>query len=254
MKKLKVLVVTAHADDLEAHCSGFVLKLLDEGHDIDSVVTTFGPFKGMISDEKANVVRRRESAYAHSHIGLIPDFGYATYEQDLNVDQHMRGRFKKFIMDINPDVIITHWPIDVNPDHRATAILTMESAYQLGVNTEILFFEAISSGRATKETRPQTMCFYPTHYCSITPELNERKWQLLRYHESQDPENMIFGQEELQKSRGAEVGVPQAEAYIAGKRVGLVLPELASILTPTPFSLPKGIGASFKAETIGIAA
>lgn len=252
MQKRRVLVFTAHADDLEVHASALVMRILDDGHEMTSYVTTHGLPGQTINGRDAREVRMEESSAAHAQLGLTPNFEHARFEQELNVDPPTRAEFKKLIMDQKPDVVITHWPLDVNPDHRATAALVIEPCYQLAVNYEILFFEPISSGRWSAETRPQGLHFIPTHYCEVSDALMERKRQLVMCHTSQDPTRMISGQMSLQRIRGEECGLPAAEAWIAGKRCGELLPELRSHLRDTPWKLPRRIGAEFSPETLGI--
>ena len=252
MEKLKILAFTAHADDLEVHASGLVMQLVDAGHEVTSYVTTYGLRRQVIGRRRARDVRIEESTKAHALLNLEPSFDLAIYEQELNVDKETRAAFKDHILTREPDVVITHWPIDVNPDHRATALLAMEPCYQLGINTEILYFESISSGRWSTESRPQTMCFIPTHYCPLTPKLVEKKRTLTMCHISQDPENMFNGQLQLEENRGREAHCESAEAWIAGKRCGDMLEELRPFLQKSRWNLPRSIGANFSPETIGI--
>lgn len=249
---MRVLVMTAHADDLEVHASGLVMRMLDAGHIVTSVVTTYGLRDQKIKDREARETRIEESTRAHALIGLTPHFHLAEYEQELSTHQSTRAKYREYVLGLKPDAVITHWPIDANPDHRTTALLAMEPCYQLGVNTEILFFEALSSGRARVDLRPQSMYFLPSHYCAITDELAARKKALIDCHVSQDPDGMWYGQENLHRNRGAECIGPRAEAYIAAKRYGALHTALRDLLHQSPRYLPRPIGIDFKPGKIGL--
>lgn len=248
----KILFVTAHADDWEGHAGGLAIKLHAAGHHLVSIVTTAGQRGQFYGDRPAVAVRTEESINAHRLLGLTPIF-LARYEQALDVTAATREEFVKLVQGIKPDMVVTHWPLDVNPDHRATALLAMEQALQKGVNIELLFFEACSSGRSSTAIRPQTLAFFPTHYLDVSDPLVMAKKKAMVYcHLSQDPEGMWLGQLKLQPNRGDEAGVQQAEAYIRATRWGPLDPELAPLFLPTPFNLPRPIGVDFTPEAIGL--
>src|SRR5690606_25337429 len=44
-----------------------------------------------------------------------------------------RGQLIRLIRNFNPDLILTHRPIDYHPDHRYTSVLVQDAAYMITV-------------------------------------------------------------------------------------------------------------------------
>lgn len=249
---VKILIVTAHADDLEGGMGGLVVQLVEAGHDIISVVTTAGKRGQAYGDQPALHVRMTECIEACRRLGIIP-LCLARYEEEYGITPETQAEFDALVHVMKPDVVFTHWPVDVHVDHRVCSALAMSSILKKGVNTEIFFHEQFSSGRYSTAYRPQSVAFCPTHYVDISnPDVLEAKRQLLFCHQSQDPEGMWRGKIDWHRIRGAEVGVTQAEVYIRATRWGELSPELAKFFIPTPFKLPRSIGVDFTAEAIGL--
>ncbi|HYF12863.1 MAG TPA: PIG-L family deacetylase [Candidatus Paceibacterota bacterium] len=251
--KLRVLAFTAHDDDVSIHTGGFIGACVDRGHEVFVQVMTLGQRDQRLpqfENKLAWDVRKAETLAAYAAYGIEPRFDLVQFEQEVDITQQRRNLVKNYIAEVKPDVFLSHWPVDVNPDHRASAVLMMESAYQRGVNPEIIFFQPHSAGRQSAATRPQVTCFIPTYYLPMTAALIERKRKATFCHVSQDPEGMWAGQNRTEEENLADVrehfpdflpGVNQAEAYIAGKRAGSMIPGLREILTPTPFTLPRSV-------------
>lgn len=250
---MKILCVTAHADDFECHMGGLAFRLLGCGHRIFSIVTTAGKRSQEIEGRgPAICVRTYESIKAHAHAGIVPTC-LARYELDFGDTLETRHEMQDFFDAIAPDMVITHWPVDVNPDHRVCATLAMGPVLQKGVNVELFFFEPCSSGRSSAAVRPQAIAFHPTHYVDVSnDELLVFKRAMLDEHVSQDPEGMWQGQLGLQRNRGREAGVTMAEAYVRATRYGGLHPDLREIFISTPFILPRPIGVDFSPEAIGV--
>lgn len=244
---MKVLIVTAHPDDLEAHAGGLALRLLRDRHDVTSVVTTPRPRE---EDVRAGRrvpfgVRVRECKDAHALLGIDPvilDYR----EQDLDVDTANRTRFRELIQDMSPDVVFTHSAVDVNPDHRATGVLALEPCLYLGVNRELFLLETCSAS-----ARPQTLGFIPSHYVDIADVVGEKR-ELVACHRSQRPEALWSCCVEMQRNRGKECGKQVAEAYRRLTRVGPVLDELRPLLIETSFTLPRATGLDYEPSAFGL--
>jgi len=252
---MKVVFVGAHHDD-EGHCSGLLLRLKKRGHDVQSLVTTAGLRDQLIGDEAAFIVRVREGEAAHAVLG-IPVISLGKYEQEYGATKETRAEFNAIMDKLAPDMIVGHSPIDVNPDHRAAGDFVLSWAMQRSRNVETIFFEPCSAGRSMAQARPQVLAFCPTHYVDVSdPDLLETKRQSLYCHTSQDPDGMWPGQLMLQKNRGEEAGVEQAEAYLRVTRWGELHPELQDLLVLPPkekgFKTPRPIGIDFTPQAIGL--
>ncbi len=253
MQKLRILAITGHDDDLTLHCGGLIIELLERGHEITPIIMTLGQ-RGQRFPQFGNglawEVRKAETRAAYATMGMTPNFVHTRYEQECDIDARSRDEMKRLVADLEPHMFLAHWPVDVNPDHRAGAVLAMEPAFQRNVNTELIFFKPHSAGRETAMTRPQVTCFIPTHYLPLREEVIEIKRRSVIHHVSQDPEAMLIGQQKVQEEDAEELrahfpnflpGVTEVEAYIRGNRAGALLPELADILYPTPYLLPRSV-------------
>lgn len=243
---MKVVVVSAHLDDFEVGFGGLATLLVSAGHEVVSVNTT--PGKANVSHEGRFItdVRIDESRKSHSILGLKPMI-LSYFEQMLSVNPETRKVFQELILGLKPDCLFTHWGMDTNPDHRATAMLAIEPCLGKGVNTELFCYE-VASGRG----RPQSLGFFPTHYVNIA-EVLEVKRKMVMCHTSQNPE-AIWNEQlaETHVVRGTERKCEYAEAYMRLTRYGPLHPELAKFLIPTRFHLPRGTSVAVIPELIGL--
>ncbi len=243
----RVLVVTAHPDDLENGIGGTLTRLNFRGYSIYSVVAT------LPVDPAQREIRRMECKNSHALLGVQPSF-WDEPDGALEVDARRRALMRDVYDIVKPDLVLTLWPADVHPDHRAIADIAMGPALQRGVNIELLCFEVCSSGRGTAEFRPQSLGFFPTHYVDTT-NVQAEKYALMKCHESQDPDGMWAGMRNIHGNRAREVGnlTSYTEGFVRVTRCGEMSQELSEIFQKSPSRLrPRGIGVDFKPETIGI--
>lgn len=138
-KKKTVLVVVAHADDMEFMAAGTIARFTQElGYDVYEYILTDNS-KGSyrlssealvrISAEEARAAGRilglrevRLGHYVDGDLGDIP----------INV---LRGRIMSMIREVRADIIMS-WdpfaPYEEHPDHRQTAMATLEAAHFSG--------------------------------------------------------------------------------------------------------------------------
>lgn len=247
----KVLVVTAHPDDLENGIGGTLTLLSKAGFSITSVVAT------LPSDHVQGEMRLSESMKSHALIRAEPIF-WDQPDGALEVNARLRRWMQSVYDNYQPDLVLTLWPADVHPDHRAIADLAMGPALQRGVNTELLCFEVCSSGRNSAEFRPQSIGFVPTHYVDTTA-VQEEKRALMNCHQSQDPEGMWSGMRNVHANRARDarsllsIKSVFAEGFVRLTRCGDLSRDLNQIfLRSSVEDSRRGIGVDFKSETIGI--
>jgi len=246
---MKILIYSAHCDDMETGMGGTAKLLKNAGHEIISIVTTLPPrdkrYEGF--DEDAITTRKRESRKAHKYLGIDPQF-LQDISEELNFPVTLGERefFKKLFEKIKPDVVFTQWPVDVNPDHRSLGILSMEACLQKGVNTELFFYEVFS-----EPGRPQSLGFYPTHYVDIESVLGVKE-SMVKCHKSQ---SILLWKTniQMQSFRSNEIRkAVNVEAFIRITRWGDLRPELESMFQSTPLFLPSGTGIQVDPIAIGL--
>lgn len=227
---LQVLAVHAHPDDVEFQCAGVLALLADAGHRVTIVTMTPGDCGSKdLSPEEIAQVRRGEAAQAAEVIG-------ARYEclefRDLSivVDLDSKRRVTECVRRWRPDVVFTAPPVDYMDDHEATSRLVRDAC-----------FNASCPNYATRQWNPAPACdkiphlYYvdplegvdlwgcpvPPHWYVDVSSVFERKRRMLACHDSQRAwlraqhgvDEYLESQRRWGAQRGAEIGVPFAEAF-----------------------------------------
>ncbi|MBI1998851.1 MAG: PIG-L family deacetylase [Parcubacteria group bacterium] len=227
---MKILAVTAHPDDFEIGMGGLAVRLTDAGHTIVSVVLAAG------RESMEESVRIEESKKSHALIGIEPILTMFDINH-VHVHEISRKTGDRFFRAQEPDAVFAMWGMDIHPDHRAAAILTIEPFLQKGVHTELFAMEVCS-----KSGVPQTLGFAPTHYADITGGPAKTKEKMLSCHKSQGFDSLRTAHYELERNRGNECGVERAEAFVRLTRRGILADWLQPFFIPSPFALPRLMG------------
>lgn len=118
-KKLNLLCLGAHSDDIEIGCGGTVLRLIEDYPDLEVTWVVFGA-------QGARAGEARQSAEALLNQARvkrieIKDFrdGYFPY-----VGGGIKDTFEQLKKEISPDLIFTHHRQDLHQDHRLLSELT----------------------------------------------------------------------------------------------------------------------------------
>ena len=115
----KILCLGAHCDDIEIGCGGTILRLLDQdpGLEITWIVFSSTPPRGREALQSARFFLKR----ARRHKIIVKNYrdGFFPYQG---------GQIKKFFeglkKDLSPDLIFTHYRVDLHQDHRLISELT----------------------------------------------------------------------------------------------------------------------------------
>lgn len=133
----RVLVIVAHADDMEFMAGGTIAKMAALGYDIREVIATNNERRTLDPgwDSRFTAETRREEARrGASVLGVSPDVEFLGYEDGfLGSVPHIELREKcmRAIRTHKPDILFT-WdaftPYEEHGDHRAIALATTEAA------------------------------------------------------------------------------------------------------------------------------
>ncbi len=203
--KKKVVVLGAHPDDPESCAGGTMVMMRKAGYEVVSMYMTKGEagIKGKSHDEAATI-RKAEAENACKVMGVRPVF-LTQIDGSSEINKERYAEVKEALAAENPDIVITHWPIDSHPDHRVCASLAYDAWRRLGYTFELYYFEAM--------TGLQSQGFHPTDYVDIT-EAAATKREACFCHVSQDPEGWVDDWHGgMSKFRGREFGVEHAEAF-----------------------------------------
>lgn len=128
-----VLTLTAHPDDAELRCGGTLILLKRRGWEIHIATASTGNCgSAELSSNTIAMIRRSEAEAAAAAIG-------GTYHcldgLDLQIfdNNEMRGRAIALVREVNPDIMITHYPVDYMADHDAAGALARTAAFTAGI-------------------------------------------------------------------------------------------------------------------------
>lgn len=202
-KKLRVVVFGAHPDDPESGCGGLIAQLTRDGHEV--IVAYATCFRGdrKVGTEPEALVRRREATAACQILGAKAHFFDYAHEK-LVADAPTLEAVSAWLKKVQPDIVVTHWPLDTHPNHHVTSSLVWQCHLREG-NWNLYFFEVM--------TDQQSLNFRPTLFLDIGG-VRALKRRALDCHQSQKPNGIWDVHEAMHRRRGEEAGVQYAEAYI----------------------------------------
>ncbi len=133
----KVLVIVAHADDMEFMAGGTIAKMAALGYEIREVIATNNE-RGTLDpawDERFTAETRREEARRGARaLGVDPGVEFLGYEDGRLSEtplNDLRERCMRAIRRLRPDVLFT-WdpfaPYEEHGDHRSIALAATEAA------------------------------------------------------------------------------------------------------------------------------
>jgi LmbE family N-acetylglucosaminyl deacetylase len=132
-----VLVIVAHADDMEFMAGGTIARLADAGSAIHEVIATNnerGTLEPEWSLQFTADARREEARRGAQALGVNPGIEFLGYEDGRLSEtplNELRERCMRAIRRLRPDVLFT-WdpfaPYENHQDHRAVARAAMEAA------------------------------------------------------------------------------------------------------------------------------
>lgn len=205
-KKLKIVVAGAHPDDPETMCGGVMALYSGEGHEVVSAYLTRGEagIAGKSFKEAARI-RTAEAQTACRILNARPEFlGQMDGNCEITPDRYTQ--VTEFFRMEDPDIIITHWPIDTHRDHRICSILVYDAWITLGRKAALYYGEVMSG--------IQSQNFFPADYMDISPVI-QQKHKACFAHESQEiKESYEEHHGKMEIFRGMESGCAYAEAFV----------------------------------------
>lgn len=202
----KVLVIGAHPDDPESMCAGTMLKLKAMGAEVVAVYLTSGE-AGIVgkTHEQARTIRQAEARKACEVLGVRAVFLTQT-DGNAEINKERYAEMKALIEAEQPDMVITHWPIDSHRDHRVCSILVYDAWRMTGRGFDLYYSEVM--------TGMQTQNFTPSLWVDIT-DYRDKKIEAYLCHESQELEGAVKEYHDtMERMRGMECQAKYAEAFV----------------------------------------
>jgi len=133
-KKLNIVAIFAHPDDLSIFCAGTLARWAEEGHNIYALCCTsgeVGTLRRDLTKEQVAATRERELKAANEIIGVretiildYPDAGFINGPE-------LREKLVYFVRKLKADRVITFDPwvaYEVHPDHLIVGRMAAEAA------------------------------------------------------------------------------------------------------------------------------
>ncbi len=142
----RILLVSAHPDDMEIGMGGTAAKLVEAGHSLLSVVITDGrrsPDPEMIGQDAMARLRQEEGVRACRRLG-INDTRFLGFESIISDDavRQATGQLIEVIDSFRPDAVYTlHPELDRHASHRAAGKITVDALNQSSSRAELWAYE-----------------------------------------------------------------------------------------------------------------
>ena len=196
---MKILALGAHPDDIEIFMYGLVSIFKKEGNQVFTMVATDGAKGGSQKDDLLTKQRAEETIAGLKDLSepiflSIPD-------SVLGEDSVHQKIIKENILNIMPDLIITHSRYDYHADHRSLSLLTSNAVSHY---IPILCCDTLMG-----------VNFQPNYYFDITDHFEKKKVAILK-HYSQNPQRFVDLSKLMNSYRAAQCNAPlgrYAEAY-----------------------------------------
>lgn len=192
----RVLVVTAHPDDVDFGAAGTVAAWTDAGIDVTYCVVTSGDGGGFDPDvprHRIPAIRRAEQVAAAKEVG-VEDVRFLDYRDgSVAVTMALRRDISRVIRQVRPQRVLTHSPQRdwdnihaSHPDHLAVGEATACAVYPDARNP-FQFPELLHDEGLEAHIVPELWLMggpQPNEFCDVT-QTYDRKAAAVRSHASQ---------------------------------------------------------------------
>ena len=204
-RKLNVLAIGAHYDDIELGCAGSLRKYVTQGHNVYMIVVTKSNYTNhdgtpYRTEEQAD----REGKNAAKIIGVKELRCLDVETKHVKYGPELIESLNSIIDELNIDIIFTHWQYDVHQDHSAIGKATLNAGRH---SPRILMYR--SNWYQTTES------FRDNFYIEMTDYVDIKKESLIAHEVEFARRGMKWVDFVLHKNKnsGLEIGVEYAEAF-----------------------------------------
>jgi LmbE family N-acetylglucosaminyl deacetylase len=224
----RVAVIAAHPDDEVLGCGATMARHAAEGDEVHVLIVAEGATSRGVRRDRPDFqaelsqlgvsARRANEILGTTALELLefPDNRLDSVDL-LDVIKAVEA----FVAKCKPQTVYTHWPFDLNVDHRivSEAVQTACRTTPQAILQQLLLFEVPSS---TEWRVSAGRSFEPTYFVNVSATL-EKKMRALSAYASEMREwphsRSREAVESLARWRGACVGVNAAEAFVPGRMI-----------------------------------
>lgn len=235
MKKIQVLAVAVHPDDVELGCSGTLMMEKMHGKTIGVADLT----RGELGTRGTPELRLEEAARAAQIMGLDVRQNLGMADGFFQNNEENQRKIIKIIRQYCPEIVIASALEDRHPDHGRAGKLISDSCFLSGLRK---ISTKDDQGKEQEHWRPkyvfhliQDRFFQPNFVYDVT-SVFDRKLEAIQAYNSQfystrygkdEPQTYISGPEFLDsiigraQMLGKMIGVKYAEGFISEKMIGV---------------------------------
>ncbi len=221
---MRILTVAAHPDDETLGAGGTMARFVAVSHEVLVCILTEG-----VTARHGHVDLQQECAMKACDVLGVSDVRFCGLP-DQRLDSlpllDVITPIEKYVDEVRPDLVFTHFKEDTNQDHRAVFQATMVATRPIGdtgVST-VLCYETASS---TEWAPPFPGCvFSPNLFVDISATLPTKLDALRAYEQTFAGEMRPFPHprsyqalEAISRRHGATAGVAAAEAFMLVRHV-----------------------------------
>lgn len=219
-----ILIIAAHSDDEALGCGGTIARHASEGDKVGAIFLTDGVSSRSYKyrDRDNAKLRNEYSEEAAKILGIswVKNLGFPDNKLDSIPMLDIVQKIEHHVLDFVPDIVYTHYPLDLNIDHRvaSNAALTAFRPLPGSSCSKVLFFEVRSSTEWSISVPNNS--FSPNYFVDISNFL-ESKVSALKCYDSEMrafPHTRSYESIEMQaKLHGSSVGLYAAEAFMIAR-------------------------------------
>lgn len=222
-----VLAIAAHPDDEILGCGGTMTKFADRDDDVHILFLSSGvgardddPSKG--GDERAQ--RRQAATVAAKTVGARPPrfVDFPDNQMDSVPLLDIVKTIEAAVSEIAPQIVFTHHYGDLNIDHQRVCEATLTACRPIpGSPVKRIYAYEVLSSTEWATSLPNRI-FVPNCFIEITKQMDTKLAALVCYENEMRPQphaRSIEAVEAQARLRGASVGVPRAEAFVAIREI-----------------------------------
>jgi len=215
-KKLNILALSPHADDVEIAMGGTIAKYVDEGHNV-TIMTAILPKEnkdGKIDDFMSKN-RIKEAKIASKILGAKLDV-LDLDPYDFSFSRKYIKIFDKKINEYKPDIIFSCWEHDTHQDHKSLSDILFAATRKNSIS--INMYEVMIPGGLN------TYSYNPQYFINISKYIDTKIESIKSYksvfEKNQENYNQYFDSiVGRAKFRGGVIGVDYAEAFVIAKKI-----------------------------------
>ncbi len=235
-----ILALCAHPDDAEFRCSGTLLLLAKRGWKVH--IAAAGAGDCGTAEESPNAISRRRRQEGQDAAARLGGEFHCLEGNDLQIfdNSELRAAAVALMRRLDPDCVITHYPVDYMPDHDAASALSRAVVFCAAMPNYTVG-PAVSLPPTTKGVVP---LYYfngplggldwlgnptpPAHFYVNISSVEEEKAELLACHVSQREwlrrhhgmDQYLNQMRQWDQEAGAQAGVPFAEGFFCHRGHG----------------------------------